>query len=95
MLSPLILGPFLLAALPSSIAAPTLAIQTENPAVIFRTFGGNADVHACLRGENPTYTGIPDGGCYNLPGNYMEVRQIADTCRGMYNAWVVVYFADE
>ena len=49
-------------------------------AVTFTLFSSDAQ---CRANQGTRYAN-PDGGCYSLPQNSMDVNAIADSCRGMY-----------
>lgn len=54
---------------------------TEDSAVAFTTY---PDYSAPCGWDGTDYF-IPDGQCSSLPGKWLSVNRITDTCRSMYN----------
>jgi hypothetical protein len=54
-------------------------------AVTFTVFSSYSE---CTIGQNSAQYTNPDAGCYELPGQSMDVNAIANTCRGMYLDYV-------
>jgi hypothetical protein len=50
-------------------------------AVTFTVFSSYSE---CTIGQNSARYTNPDAGCYELPGQSMDVNAITNTCRGMY-----------
>lgn len=72
-------------ALPAAIAAPTEAeivlTESEASAVTIKTF---PNMIGCGWGVSGHYETFPDGECFHLSRDYMDVKSIAETCRGLF-----------
>jgi hypothetical protein len=62
------------------VALPSVSAVVD-PAVKFNVYGGNV---ACTLGVGGDGYSYADGGCNALPKDRLDVKYIADTCRGKY-----------
>ena len=65
----------------------TTAQRTEANAVTIKTFPNNIGCGFGISGH--TYS-FPDGECFHLSGDFMNVERITDTCRGSFELRITV-----
>jgi hypothetical protein len=63
------------------VALPSV-LAVVDPAVKFNVYGGNVGCTLGVGGDGYSYA---DDGCKPLPRDRLDVKYIADTCRGKYH----------
>jgi hypothetical protein len=70
----------ILSLLASSLPA-TIAQRTEDNAFTIKTFPNQIGCGWGISGHTDSF---PDGECFHLPRDFMDVKKVTETCRGMY-----------
>ncbi|KAF1970054.1 hypothetical protein BU23DRAFT_571108 [Bimuria novae-zelandiae CBS 107.79] len=68
----------LLCVLASSLSSTTLAQRTEESAVTLKTF---PNAIGCGWGVSGHTQSFPDGECFHLPRDFMDVKGVTESCR--------------